>query len=299
MKKLFALLLVLTMVLTLTGCKKDDYESAVALMDAGSYEEAIIAFTELGDYEDSVQRLEECKNTLSYEKAIMLFEQDQYEEALEIFVSLGNYKDSIDKKKECEDYIAYNSAIALIDEAKYAEARAIFETIPNFKDVAEYLDRFHTIEITSENWGNYFEIILVPYFDAFERLEEICYKFVFKEEYKDTVVYGDEFSIDVAYKGIGTTASVEYNKQDDLFTFGPELPGWGGHVFYDDILTFDNADFCKMAVSREEIIDNKEMRDTCNLVNNHIYHEDAGNGCASMEHNIENIKGTIILFCND
>lgn len=259
MKKLLSLILVMAMVLSLCACGKAD----------------------------------------DYEAAVTLMEAGNYEEAIAAFTELGDYEDSASKKLECENAIAYNEAISLIETRKYEEARLIFETISDYKDVSDYLDRYKTIEITPENWGEYFEIILVPYFDTFDRLEEISYKFVFKNEYKDTVVYGSGFSIDIAYKCTGTTASVEYDKQTDSFTFGPELPGWGGQCFYDQIFTFKDADFAKMSVGRENLINNKETRGICNLVIDGIYHEAEGDACQTMEHKIENIKGTIVLFCND
>ena len=139
---------------------------------------------------------------------------------------------------------------------------------------------------------------MVPYFDTFDRLEEISYKFVFNDKYKNIAVYGSGFTIDIAYKGTGVTASVEYDKENDTFTFGPELPGWGVYG-YDFICTFTDTDFAKMAVSRESIINDKQTRSTCNLVVDTIYHEETGNACSAIEHDIENIKGTIVIYCND
>ena len=52
MKKAVALLLALSMVLSLCGCgnsQKKDYEKAISLFDEGSYEEAQAIFEELGD----------------------------------------------------------------------------------------------------------------------------------------------------------------------------------------------------------------------------------------------------------
>ena len=300
MKKAVALISAIVLCLSLCACgKADDYEIAVTLMDAGNYEEAIVAFTELGDYEDSAQKLEECENILAYNEADALFEAEAYEDALAIFTTLGDYKDSTSKKLECENAIAYNEAVSLIGSGKYEEARLIFETISEYKDVSDHLGRYKTIEITPENWSDYFEIIMVPYFDTFDRLEEISYKFVFNNEYKNIVVYGSGFTIEIAYKGTGVTASVEYDKENDTFTFGPDLPGWGGGYGYDYICTFTDTDFAKMAVSRGSIINDKQTRSTCSLVIDTIYHEETGNACSAIEHNIENIKGTIIIYYND
>ena len=184
MKKLLSLILVLTMALSLCACgKADDYESAIALMEAGNYEEAIVAFTELGDYKDSVQKLEECENALSYAEAVALFEAEQYEEALAIFTALGNYQDSIAKTKECENAIAYNEALTLIDNELYFEAYDIFSTIATYKNVPEYLNRYQTIEISIDNWFEFFEITEEYKYNAFDEIEGYITSLQLKDGY--------------------------------------------------------------------------------------------------------------------
>ena len=78
MKKIISLLVVLALCLCLCSCgKADDYDAAMALMDSGNYEGAIAAFTELGDYEDSIQKTEECHSILSYKDATALFDAER------------------------------------------------------------------------------------------------------------------------------------------------------------------------------------------------------------------------------
>ena len=116
MKKVLSLVLVLAVCLTLSACKSDDYESAVASMEAGHYEEAIVAFTELGDYKDSLQKLEECQTALSYESACTMLANKKYEEALTTFTELGDYKDSANKVRKCEATIALSSSYDNVDD---------------------------------------------------------------------------------------------------------------------------------------------------------------------------------------
>ncbi len=68
------------------------YEDAKALLDDGKYDEAIVLFEELEDYEDSKQLITEC----TYLKAISFMENNMYDEAFAIFEELGDYKDSAD-----------------------------------------------------------------------------------------------------------------------------------------------------------------------------------------------------------
>jgi hypothetical protein len=79
------------------------YNSAIALLDAGQYNEAIAAFTALGDYKDSVTQIEIAKDALElaeleerYNYAVELIEAQQYRAAYTTFVDLGDYKDSQD-----------------------------------------------------------------------------------------------------------------------------------------------------------------------------------------------------------
>ncbi len=71
MKKVLSLLLVAVFVLVMfTGCSKTDYNEAVKLMESGDYEQAITLFTELGDYNDSQEKLVQAQKFLSVKKAL-------------------------------------------------------------------------------------------------------------------------------------------------------------------------------------------------------------------------------------
>lgn len=136
------LLLVLSLVLCACG-KADDYDAAVALMEAENYESAIAAFSELGDYEDSDQRLEECTDAIAYAEASLLLEQGNYAEAQILFEKLGNYEDSSEKAKHCAEEILYSSAVALAEAGNYTEAVDAFFQLENpytFKDSKQHLN---------------------------------------------------------------------------------------------------------------------------------------------------------------
>ena len=66
------------------------YNNAVALMDAGQYEEAIEAFETLDGYQDSDAKILECK----YNLGIINYNAGKYQESLDIFEALNGYKDS-------------------------------------------------------------------------------------------------------------------------------------------------------------------------------------------------------------
>lgn len=78
----------------------ETYNNAVALMDAERYDDAIAAFTGLGDYKDSAELLDKAKlesaNAPVYSEALALLAEGKYEDAYSLFVSLENYRDVTD-----------------------------------------------------------------------------------------------------------------------------------------------------------------------------------------------------------
>lgn len=76
-KKTIAFMLVAVIVMSLTGCKNDDYKKAVELQEAGDYQTALELYENIEDYEsykDTVERIETCKAML---EAIESFNADQ------------------------------------------------------------------------------------------------------------------------------------------------------------------------------------------------------------------------------
>ena len=120
----------------------NSYKIAEVLFESGQYEEAILAFTALGDYKDSQAKVDEVKEALrarDYNAAKTLFESGQYEEAVLAFTALGDYKDSqakADKVKEAIHARDYSAAEALFESGQYEEAFTAFAMLGNYKDSA-------------------------------------------------------------------------------------------------------------------------------------------------------------------
>lgn len=70
MKRIVALILVLSMVLVLCGCSSSNYKKAVDLYEKGNYEEAMTLFEKVGDYEDSEEYIRKLEVLLNPEAAI-------------------------------------------------------------------------------------------------------------------------------------------------------------------------------------------------------------------------------------
>ena len=147
------------------------YNKAVALLDAGQYEEAIAAFDALDGYKDSQDKIAEAQaaqieaeNAAAYADAEALLAEGRYEEAIAAFEALGGYKDSQDRIAEVQaaqidaEYAAsYEQAEALLAAGEYAEAMAAFRTIPNDYRDAEAQLQHCQIGLAEErfNTGNY------------------------------------------------------------------------------------------------------------------------------------------------
>ena len=77
------------------------YNDAVALMDAGKYEEAYDVFVALDGHKDSAEKAKEAK----YKSALAWINERDYVSAYESLTDLGDYKDSAEKAKSI--YIAH------------------------------------------------------------------------------------------------------------------------------------------------------------------------------------------------
>lgn len=93
------------------------YNDAVALMDAGKYEDSIAAFETLDGYKDSADRIAECNTIIlddKYNDAIALMDAGRYEDAITAFEALDGYKDSEEraemnrlKSAKVGDYVTF------------------------------------------------------------------------------------------------------------------------------------------------------------------------------------------------
>ena len=106
-----------------------EYDTAVSLLEYGSYDEAIEAFEKLGNYKDSAEKISECK----YQKAKDKFDFWDYDGAAKLFQEIPDYKDSVDKLKECK----YQMAKDTLDDNEYDKAAEMFQSISDYKDAAD------------------------------------------------------------------------------------------------------------------------------------------------------------------
>lgn len=96
--------IVFIFVLTKVIIPNSKYNSAVALYDAGKYQEAITAFTALNGYKDSVSQIEKCETAIKdkqYNAAVYLYDTGSYNEAITLFTAVNGYKDSAAQIDKC------------------------------------------------------------------------------------------------------------------------------------------------------------------------------------------------------
>lgn len=92
--------------------KEETYQKAVALEEAGEYNQAILIYEKLGDYKDCMERIEKVKIELRYQEAVKEEEEENYSGAFQIYEELGEYKDSIARASFCvKKYQALNRVI--------------------------------------------------------------------------------------------------------------------------------------------------------------------------------------------
>ena len=117
------------------------YEAAVALMDNGEYENAMIEFLKLNDFEDSKAKVAECEQMLyqpKYNRAIALMNNEKYFQAINTFRAIYTYKDSPEQIEICNERL-FDKAVALMDNGEYESAIEIFQSI-SLKDSYEKIE---------------------------------------------------------------------------------------------------------------------------------------------------------------
>ncbi len=193
------------------------YKNALALRDAGEYEKAAAAFSDIYDYSDSAEQLkqtryleamsifeagdyieaEKCFKALGvysdatsmasesrYRRALTLAESDT-ELAISLMESLGAYSDSAEKAL----VIQYEKAVRLCGEKRYDEAAELFWQLGGYSDAAEraistmYSCGEYNIEIGQYDKAAAAFESLGDYSDSAERAAEA--KYLCAEQYYD------------------------------------------------------------------------------------------------------------------
>ena len=146
------------------------YQAAKSNYEKGAFDDAIQAFSELDDYQES--------KILWYEamlaKAETLTEQGIVDSAVAVYEELEQSEIIAEQKLQ----VTYLKANALFDAERYQEALTIFETIEQYEDSQAF-----SIECN-------YQIALVEYED--EYFDQAYNSFIMLSEYKDSASKADE-----------------------------------------------------------------------------------------------------------
>ena len=139
------LVIAAVLVVTMVIIPGNNYRNAIALQQAGKYEEAIAAFEALNGYSDSASQIEACRESIrqrDYQEAVALQQSGKYEEAITAFEALNGYSDSASQIEACRESIRqrdYQAAVALQQVGKYDEATRAFEALNGYGDSASQI----------------------------------------------------------------------------------------------------------------------------------------------------------------
>lgn len=135
MKRFFAILLILSLLLVFTGCDFSDYTRATRLFNQEDYQGAYDLYKQLGDYADSPEMTDLCRQILDYSYAEEAYATGDYASALTLFTSLGMYKDSPVRAIQSQ----YALGIACLEAGNYAEATGWLQELGSYEDNETYL----------------------------------------------------------------------------------------------------------------------------------------------------------------
>ena len=124
------------------GDLKTLYNDAVKLLEAGEYDAAIAAFTQLGSYSDSADMIPEC----TYQNAVALAENGEYLLAAQKYETILDYKDSREQH--------YQLAIRVMADGDYEAAANLFDITDSYSDSIAQASECRR-QITLSNAANY------------------------------------------------------------------------------------------------------------------------------------------------
>ena len=173
------------------------YNKAVTLLESGSYDEAISSFTELGDYQDSANKIIECGKAKEYKSAEVLLDSGEYEDAKELFTNLGDYKNSADMVKKCDSEKEKKVKANIIELGKNGKVEEAYQAYCSayFSEGKTYFTKFAS--------DNGFKDKLQPYIDDLKK-------------YVGTYVFDKKSGLSDCIITVDTEKMIFYIKQSTL-----------------------------------------------------------------------------------
>lgn len=178
---LTAIVLVVILVIIPSG----KYKDAMVLFNAGRYEEATVAFENVGSwYKDSV----EMKKESIYQNATKMIAEKDFVSAIELLKTCEEYKDYKDLDTLYTD-ARYQYAYVLFEEGNYSDARRMFDSC------GDYLFAEDMIIITDSRDEAFGDWYTKDYYEAYQLIQTVSNEF--KEGNRE--FYETQYT-DIAYK---------------------------------------------------------------------------------------------------
>lgn len=198
------------------------YRDAGELLEAGKYDRAIEAYTELDGFLWSGKNIKECK----YRKALQYLEQGDHRAGLDQLRELGDYSDSrrIVEEKTVE---YYDEGQKMRAQGDYDAAFELFASIRGYKDTAELIENDHDIAMAANR-------------DAWSYGRIVTYG---RYEQDGDLSNGPEPIVWIVVKADGSKRvllslyglnSIAYNEEEGSITWeDASLRGWLNGTFYE------------------------------------------------------------------
>jgi tetratricopeptide (TPR) repeat protein len=185
-----ALILVVVAVFVIMGFMRSNaYQSALTQMEDGNYQEAKEAFLELGNYEDSAVKAQECQDNIDYLAAQALLDAGDFQSAKAAFEALGGFKDAVDQATFCQQNMDFIAAQGTYDAGDVAGAREVFAALSSQGFIA------------ADEWLNKVDYALADQLLTDGKNYEAYRAFQALDDYEDAAERAE--SCKVAYPGTG------------------------------------------------------------------------------------------------
>ena len=137
MKRLIAILLLVCLCISLTGCKVLDYAKASHHYKKGNYGQAQELYASLDSYADSAAMAHISWQKADYEAAGEAYAAGDYRQAMELYYGLEMYMDSPIRAIESQ----YALGLALIESGQYGEAQDLLQALGTYEKSAYHAQR--------------------------------------------------------------------------------------------------------------------------------------------------------------
>lgn len=208
------LLLVINTIILPAKKRSEQYDTAIKLMESGSYAEAAEAFALLENYKDAEAKAKECQ----YDDAKQKMDSKQYLEAKKIFEQLGDYKDSKEQFEYVTEQIQlekneanYTKALEFIESKDYESAYNLLNKTKGYKDVDSILNNFYFVpsEVCCKynSWIKYYF-----QYDKYGLMKRVYYDDV-------NCLFNEEGQLSLRRDKYGNTRNYDYLADSILETF--------------------------------------------------------------------------------